>query len=131
MKRIILFSALALFLSAMGGCEKEDIKKHSECQGYSHTEKKKVYVYGFHSGGDEEGSSIVQQAKHFKVSEMKYRSEYTYKPKDNYIGTDSVEIETYRLFIGSGSRTIRYKIKFHITQCGMRYSKKIVSIIEQ
>ncbi len=129
MKKIILFSALALFLSATIGCEKDEIKKHSECQNYSEHEKKKVYIYSFNSSGDEEGSVIIQQANHFKISKIEYRSKYTYKPEDNYVGTDSVEIETSRFFIGSGSRTIHYKIRFHITKCGMKYSKQIVSII--
>ncbi len=31
MKKIILFSAIALFLSAMGGCEKEEENKYPTC----------------------------------------------------------------------------------------------------
>ncbi len=60
MKKLFLFSVLALFLSAMGSCEKD------ECKGYS----KKEYVW-YIGLGDEEGATIEKQAHHFKISQIK------------------------------------------------------------
>ena len=51
--------------------------------------------------GGEDGATIKTQAKHFEISEINRNSEtgyaaiYRYKPKANYVGYDSVQIEIF------------------------------------
>ncbi len=116
MKKLLLFSAIALFLSAMGGCEKEEVKKHSECQGYSDTEKKKVFVYNFRSFIKEgENITIYYKSKHSKISDFDDNTIFNYQPEDSFIGTDTVGIA----ITDKKGRENYIAIMFHITQCGM------------
>jgi hypothetical protein len=58
------------------------------------------YSYSTGVSGDEDGTSIKTQAKHFKISEIrrnastKWEAVYFYEPEENYVGSDHVEIET-------------------------------------
>lgn len=58
-----------------------------------------TYEYRTGIAGDEDGASILHQAKHFVVSDIVRNAEtfweavYIYKPKPGFHGTDYVEIE--------------------------------------
>jgi hypothetical protein len=81
-----------------------------------------TYKYSIVSG-DEEGAAIISQAKHFEVSEVIRNSEtnfaavYTYKPKTNYVGNDSVELQIKKGSDGASEPTEikTIKINFIIT----------------
>ncbi len=57
--------------------------------------------YNYNTGitGDEDGASIIVQAKHYEISDIVRNVEtnwevvYKYKPKSGFIGTDFVELE--------------------------------------
>ena len=58
------------------------------------------YKFDFNISGDEEGATIIIQAKHFQLSELIRDSStnwsvvYYYQPEINFVGTDFIEIET-------------------------------------
>lgn len=60
------------------------------------------YTYSTEISGDEEGALIKSQATRFEVSELRRDSTthfnviYFYKPKQGFVGIDSVEIEKYQ-----------------------------------
>ena len=66
------------------------------------------YEYRTGFGGDEQGASIKVQAGHFEKSEIVrdestgFEPVYKYKPKGDYVGKDSVELELVDHEIGSG-----------------------------
>ncbi len=66
------------------------------------------YEYRTGFGGDEQGASIKVQAGHFEKSEMVrnastgFEPVYKYKPRGDYVGKDSVELELVDHEIGSG-----------------------------
>ena len=66
------------------------------------------YEYRTGFGGDEQGASIKVQAGHFEKSEMVrnastgFEPVYRYKPRGDYAGKDSVELELVDHEIGSG-----------------------------
>jgi len=66
------------------------------------------YEYRTGFGGDEQGASIKVQAGHFEKSEIirnastGFEPVYKYKPKGDYVGKDSVELEMVDHEIGSG-----------------------------
>ncbi len=84
------------------------------------------YEWFIDAFGDEEGAGIIKQAKHFKVSEVdREKGTYYYQPQDEFVGADSVEIEVSKGAYAGGSyrgRITIYKIKFEITECGMKVS---------
>ena len=67
------------------------------------------YEYRTGFGGDEQGASIKVQAGHFEKSEMVrnastgFEPVYKYKPRGDYAGKDSVELELVDHEIGSGT----------------------------
>ena len=81
-------------------CEKDDPSELKEKILKITLKNTEVYQHDFIISGDEEGASIVMQAKHALRSEIiRYKSTnwsvvYVYQPKDNFTGIDSVEIET-------------------------------------
>ena len=65
------------------------------------------YEYDLGDFGDEEGVSIETQAEHFEISELE-RGEniiYKYEPIVDFIGTDYVEIKTFRGSDGASPNT--------------------------
>ena len=77
-------------------CNNIDSKTIEKNMNSSNTE---IYEYDLGFFGDEEGSWINKQAKHFEISEIKRNHNtgqhlYIYKPKEGFTGTDVVEIET-------------------------------------
>ena len=66
------------------------------------------YEYRTGFGGDEQGASIKVQAGHFEKSEIirnpgtGFEPVYKYKPKGDYVGKDSVELEMVDHELGSG-----------------------------
>ena len=62
---------------------------------------KNTEFYEYNTGiiGDEDGASIIVQAKHFDVSdiirngETNWEAIYKYKPKSGFFGTDYVELK--------------------------------------
>ncbi|AXT52086.1 hypothetical protein D1818_15020 [Aquimarina sp. BL5] len=66
-----------------------------------------VYEYDLGFFGDEEGSWIDTQAKHFEISEVKRdhtigQHIYTYKPKEGFTGVDIVEVKMNKGSNGAG-----------------------------
>jgi len=66
------------------------------------------YEYRTGFGGDEQGASIRVQADHFEKSEIirnpstGFEPVYKYKPKGDYVGKDSIELELVDHELGSG-----------------------------
>lgn len=81
---------------------------------------KNTAVFQFPSGtsGDEEGINIVQQASHFRVSEVhkdaatNFVATYIYQPADGYVGTDTAEIEVVSNAVGTGPADVVQKLRF-------------------
>ena len=77
---------------------------------------KNTESYNYNTGitGDEDGASIIVQAKHYEVSdiirnvETNWEAVYKYKPRSGFIGTDYVELE---LSTGSDGTTPPTKIE--------------------
>ncbi len=98
--KTILKSFFALFLLlAIWHCDKTentDLYRGEIIQ----LKNSEEYIHDFKISGDEEGAVIKVQAKHFLISEISRNENtnwsvvYTYQPESDYIGTDSVEIET-------------------------------------
>jgi len=72
--------------------------------------------------GDEEGATIVKQAQHFKISEVRRNTStnwdavYVYQPEPGYTGNDYVELEITRNPVGTlgHEQTSRLGISFTI-----------------
>lgn len=82
-----------------------------------------TYEYNLGVFGDEEGAGITTQAKHYEISELEREAAvgkiiYMYKPQNNYIGPDYVEISTSRgaSFAGDDAERTIIQIKFNITE---------------
>ncbi len=119
---------IALFLNlGIWGCDDKEREDTKPCTNYTEQEKTKKYEWFISSFGDEEGAGIIKQAQHFKVSKIdREEGTYYYQPQDGFIGADSVKIEVSEGSHVGGSdrgRITRYKIKFEITECGMKASK--------
>ena len=58
-----------------------------------------VYEYRTGIAGDEDGASIIQQARHFEISEIIRNADtgwepvYRYKPESGFFGSDYVELQ--------------------------------------
>ncbi len=116
MKKIFLFSTFILLLFTAIGCEKDEAKKHSECQGYSDAEKKKVFVYNFHPFIEEDETiTIYYKAKHSKISAFEDSTVFKYQPNDNFIGIDTVGV----VITNKKGQEKYFDMRFHISKCGM------------
>lgn len=78
-------------------CEDEKIEDLNDVIQLKSSE---TFFYDFNISGDEEGATIIEQAAHFEISELQ-RDEstnwsviYRYKPEEDYLGKDTVAIET-------------------------------------
>lgn len=90
---IIVFPILLLLLS----CKKEEDKRKETNDSFSVAlSKNELYVYDTKNSGDEEGGSVVEQAKHYQISEVvrdsAFNLVYRYQPEKDYVGKDSVQI---------------------------------------
>lgn len=71
-------------------------------------------------GGDEEGATIVTQAKHHSVSEIRRGPEtywvatYVYQPAPGFVGSDYAEIEVLAGSDGASPPTHVWKVAFRI-----------------
>lgn len=71
-------------------------------------------------GGDEEGATIITQARHYSISEVRRNSEtnwvatYVYQPAPGFVGSDYAEIEVYAGSDGASPPTHIYKVAFRI-----------------
>lgn len=99
-----------------GGCDPSDDQVVNVTMRANET-----YSYSLGSFGDEEGASIVRQAKHYQTSRL-YRNTdfsnvtYEYKPEQDYTGTDEVELRSEKGSNGASpnDRIITTTIKFRI-----------------
>jgi len=86
---------LIIFVIATIGCS-----KNSNSSNIIELSSSEEYTYDLKVSGDEEGATIVTQAKHFEKSELvrnastNYSIVYKYKAIDGYEGNDFVEIKT-------------------------------------
>lgn len=117
MKTIIfIFSIIVLFTTM--GCKKESVSQKSSEKVISVNLNKSDTLYAFSFGyfGDEEGSNIARQAKHAAISEIKIKEWveriFQYQPQNNYIGSDTVIIETLRGTDGGGKPNLSNKTIF-------------------
>tara|TARA_R100001369_G_scaffold75871_4_gene104945 strand:+ start:1238 stop:1585 length:348 start_codon:yes stop_codon:yes gene_type:complete len=115
MKKICLIVGLTIIFFS---CSKDDdVNITKENISISNTE---AYEYDLGGFGDEDGARISQQAEHHEISELN-RNEtiiYTYKPKENFLGSDLVKIEIITGSDGSSSGSVSkiVEIKFNITE---------------
>ena len=82
-----------------------------------------LYEYDFKISGDEEGATILTQAKHFQVSEIirdvstNWSVVYQYKPQAGFTGEDYVEIQTCTGGQGSGCTDLHtIRINFTVSE---------------
>ncbi len=101
-------------------CEDEIIEPSGHSEITIH--KGKTYQYNLNISGDEEGARIIEQAKHFELSELKRDAStewsviYFYKPESGYAGADSVWIETNTGSDGASAGVLdTLKIVFRVT----------------
>lgn len=110
-----------LLLPLVFGCDKlvdDPISDNSELVELKNTEE---YRLDLKISGDEEGAVIKIQSKNHQVSELIRNEEtqwsvvYRYKPQPNFVGSDSVEIETCTGGASTGCTQINViKLKFNI-----------------
>ena len=92
------FAILFVILVFMGACTKDEVSKEIDPEVFT-VKNTEDFSFDFEISGDEEGATIIVQAEHAEISEIK-RDEstnwsvvYHYKPIENFVGTDSVRIE--------------------------------------
>ncbi len=99
MKTIVKIFLAAIILLICWNCETDEIQisnSPSEITLKNNAE----YNHDFNISGDEEGVTIIKQAKHYSVSELirnqntNWSVVYHYKPESGYVGKDSVTFET-------------------------------------
>ncbi len=102
-------------------------KIYDPCPDYTKQEKARKYEWAVGEFGSREGCKILKQAEHFKISELDENTNYTYEPEEDFLGSDTIEIETETSSEDglTGYVTI-YKIEFMVTECGLK-AKKTVS----
>ena len=80
-----------------------------------------IYEYRTGIAGDEEGVIITKQSHYHEISEIirgketNFEAVYRYKPKHNFKGTDSVELEKQTGSDGSSPPTRFEKVRIFIT----------------
>ena len=78
-----------------------------------------IFTYDLGSFGDEEEASIITQAEHFEISELDRDADlsitFTYKPQENYVGTDFIEIRTGRGSDGASENTEITNVQISLT----------------
>ncbi len=93
------FSLLVSFIIIAISCNNATDSNSDEDTITVAAKNTEVYEYKTGISGDEEGASIIAQAKHFEISDIvrnadtRWEAVYKYKAKSGYIGTDYVEIE--------------------------------------
>lgn len=106
---------LLLPIVALHGCTEPDAVETVNVQ----LRNAETYQYPT-VGGDEEGASIITQAKHYSVSEIRRGAEtywvatYVYRPTAGFVGSDYAEIEVQSGSAGAGPPTHVRKIAFRI-----------------
>jgi hypothetical protein len=104
MKPGILLIMLMSFTPSLTstGCKKtiDATKNSEEIISVSLKKPDTLYTYSFGYFGDEEGISIVKQASHSVISKIEKKQWeeriFQYQPQNNYMGRDTVIIETQR-----------------------------------
>jgi len=116
--KILILSLITLLYFS---CSEDDtnVKNDELTVTISNTE---VYEYDFKISGDEEGATILTQAKHYQVSEIirdantNWSIVYQYIPQVGFIGEDYVEIQTCTGGQGEGCTDLHtMRIKFTVT----------------
>ncbi len=101
-------------------------KIYDPCPDYTQQEKARKYEWAVGDFGAREGCKILKQAEHFKISELDENANYTYEPEEDFLGSDTIEVETETSSEDglTGHITV-YKIEFTITECGLKAKKTI------
>ena len=97
MKIFITVTLISIVL--FGGCKKDESKNSIKTINVT-LQYNQTYQYDLGGFGDEEGASIIRQASHYEISKMDrinwVNMIYTYKPIQDYIGSDEVELKAER-----------------------------------
>lgn len=121
MKKIILVFLSSLLILTLSCDNNQD--SNSDVSAITvPLNKAETYEYRTGIGGDEEGASIILQAKHFEISDIirngdtQFEAVYRYRPEPSFSGTDYVEIQLSTGSDGASSPTnVKIvKIKFLI-----------------
>lgn len=112
MKTILKLTFVLLTLLTWVCCEYEETPGN-ETPGPIQLKSGQEFRYDFKILGDEEGATIISQARHAEISEI-IRNEstgwsvvYHYKPVQGFTGSDSVAIETCTGGDGNGCTEIK------------------------
>ncbi len=101
-------------------------KIYDPCPDYTEEEKAKKYEWAVGEFGARESCKILKQAEYFKISELDENANYTYEPEEDFLGSDTIEIETETSSEdGLTGHVTVYKIEFTITECGLKAKKTI------
>ena len=93
------FSLFAICIFMAIGCDHStdaDLERKLISVSIENTE---VYEYRTGISGDEEGATIIHQARHFEISEIlrnaetRWEAVYKYKPTPGFTGADFVELK--------------------------------------
>jgi len=122
MNRLLLYLVILSLFTGVYSCKK-DKSSPTDKQVIKVTIKSNEdYSYDLGGYGDEEGASIIRQATHYQMSYLIRDSNsvnitYKYKPAENYVGTDEVELKSEKDSDGAGPNDIIIitTIKFTIT----------------
>ncbi len=97
MKTFVNLTVLLMVVLGFAACDKSDSNDPDEIFEVT-IKNTEDYSYDFGFSGDEEGATIVTQAKHYQKSDIARNGDfnviYQYTPESGFIGSDFVEIET-------------------------------------
>lgn len=117
--RAIAAALLLLASSALSGCSSNSDRETI----YAVLSRGEIYQRDF-TYGDEEGATIVEQAQHFLVSEVRsdastqWAARYVYEPTPGFVGNDRVELEvrTGATSLAEPGRVRRVSIRFSVKE---------------
>ena len=115
--RTLLLAALVLVIAC------EDQEDQADQSSTVDAEIKNTEIYEYHTGmgGDEQGASITQQARHYSISEIvrdastNYEPVYRYKSAPGFVGTEEVKLTLSEYIIGATIELEATEITISIT----------------
>lgn len=122
MNRLLLYLVILSFLIGVNSCNKDKSLLTDKQLIEVTIKSNEDYFYDLGGYGDKEQASITRQATHYQMSSIIRASNsvnitYKYKPAQDYVGTDEVELKSEKNSDGASPNDIIIitTIKFTIT----------------